>query len=104
MLSKDKVKIFDEIANETFVKMSFIYANYYSATPKEFINSFKNFESIRMACAWIIDSYKRNGAFKDCLELGKDFSEWCNKQDIEEKWKRVLNEVLIIIYAITKNK
>jgi hypothetical protein len=53
-----------------------------------------------MACEWIVYTYKFIGAYEEVLARKKDFSEWVNKQELEEKDKQTLNSTLMIINSI----
>ena len=88
------------IIDDSMIRLSLIYTEKYQNDAKLFITCFIKFASIKTACAFIVQSYKHTGAYKDCLLSGKDFSGYANKQPIETKWKRVLAEVLLIIYSI----
>ena len=98
----EKYKLFMEITNNSFVEMSLSYAKTYQENPKAFLNAYKKHKSIRMACKWIIVTYKYIGAFEEVKALGKDFTNWVNKQNIEERDRKSFNEILMIIYSITK--
>src|SRR5688572_30438959 len=76
-----------------------MYAKFYSNNPRNFINCFLKFNSVRMVCDEVVRTLKRDGTFK---ELKGDFSQYANKQKIEEKWKPVLAEILLIIYSIVR--
>lgn len=88
------------IITESCFSLSLIYAKNYSNDPKNFLTCFVKFKSIRMACSWIVWGYKKSGIFKDCTG---DFSEWANKQKVDDRWKPVLNDVLKIIFSIVKS-
>lgn len=89
-----------EIYNKGCLELSIMYAKEYEVRPKNFLVCFLKYDSIKMACYEIVQIYKKIGAFADCEKLGKDFSEYANKQNIDEKWKRVLAELLLIIWSI----
>lgn len=89
-----------EIWNDEFINLSLIYAGEYEKDGKVFISSFFKFNSIRWACREIVIVYKNTGALAEC---SGDFSEWANKQKIQDKWKPVLSQMLTIIYSITNN-
>ena len=55
-----------------------------------------------MVCDWIVYTYKYIGAYDECLALGKDFTEWANRQDVDDKYKKNLAETMLIIYSIIK--
>lgn len=86
-----------EIYNNGIVNLSLMYASEYEKNPKNFIRCFLKFKGIRSVCEQIVNVYKKIGAFDS---NGKDFSEWVNKQPLEEKCKKVLTEMLLIIYSI----
>ena len=100
MNAADQYKIFTEITNNSFVELSLTYARSYEQNPKAFINSYKKYNSIRMVCNWIVYTYKYIGAFEECKTLGKDFTDWANRQEVENK--KGLAEFMLIIYAILK--
>lgn len=102
MTAADKYKVFTEITNNSFVEISLTYARSYEKNPKAFISSYKNYNSIRLVCDWIVYTYKYIGAFDECKTLGKDFTEWANRQDVEEKYKKNLADFMLIIYSILK--
>jgi len=103
-----KLDITNEILGEGFIKLSFDYAKCYESNPQNFMRYFKTLNVFSKCCAWIVWSYKRIKAFQECEEFvkqsGKDFTAWCNKQDLSDKEKKILNDILIIIYSVTKNK
>lgn len=90
----------DQELIDGYFGLSLIYAKNYSNDPKNFLTCFVKFKSIRMACSWIVWGYKKSGIFKDCTG---DFSEWANRQKVDDKWKPVLNDVLKIIFSIVKS-
>lgn len=89
-----------EIVDNSMIKLSMTYANQYQTNPKNFISCFLKYQSIRTVCAWIIGTYKHQGIFDECKATGKDFTEYANRQNVPDKWKRVLAEILLIIYSI----
>lgn len=89
----------DGVLVDEYIGLSLKYAKIYEQTPKVFISSFLKFTSVKMCCSWIVWAYKKDGIFKDCTG---DFSEWANRQDVEEKWKRVLADIVKIIHSIVK--
>jgi len=89
----------EQIWFESFKKLSFVYADEYRLRPKNFIVSFLKYGSIRSACSDIVMVYKRIGAYDECTG---DFTEWANKQNLDEKWKIVLADILKIIHSIIK--
>jgi len=91
-----------QIVDNSMIKLSLIYANQYQSNPKNFIVCFIKYQSIRTVCAWIIGTYKHQGIYNECKQSGKDFSDYANKQPIPDKFKRVLAEILLIIYSIVK--
>lgn len=102
MNAADRYEVFKEITNNSFVELSLTYARCYQKNPKAFIGSYKRYNSIRLVCDWIVYTYKYIGAFEECKALGKDFTEWANRQDVEEKHKKNLAELMLIIYSILK--
>jgi len=100
MTAADKLKVFNEITNNSFVEISLTYARSYEKNPKVFINSYKKYNSIRLVCDWIVYTYKYIGAFDECKALGKDFTEWANRQDVDDKYKANLANIMLIIYSI----
>lgn len=93
-------KEISEIINHHMFALSADYSKMYKEDPKTFLTCFLKFESFRMACAFIISSFKYVGAFEECKASGKDFSEYADKQMVAAKWKRVLAEILLIIYCL----
>lgn len=45
---------------------------------------------------------KSIGAFDECLLLGKDFTEWANRQNVKDDQKKPLAELMLVIYSILK--
>jgi hypothetical protein len=102
MTGAEQYKVFTEITNSSFVELSLTYARSYEKNPKAFINSYKRYNSIRLVCNWIVYTYKYIGAFEECKALGKDFTDWANRQDVDDKYKKGLAEFMLIIYSIIK--
>ncbi len=102
MNASERYELFKEITNNSFVELSLTYARSYQTNPKAFISAYKNYNSIRMVCDWIVYTYKYIGAYDECLALGKDFTEWANRQDVDDKYKKNLAETMLIIYSIIK--
>jgi len=102
MTAEERYKVFNEITNNSFVELSLTYARCYEKNPKAFIGSYKRYNSIRLVCNWIVYTYKYIGAFDECKALGKDFTDWANRQDVDEKYKPLLAEFMLIIYSIIK--
>jgi len=96
-------KVSEQI-DEGFIQLAIMYAKMYQDDPRSFVQCFIKFESIRQVCAFIVKSFKNVGAFEECLQTGKNFDEWSQKQNVPEKYKRVLSEFLLIIYSITNQK
>lgn len=90
--------------DEWFVQLAIKYARMYQDDPRVFLQCFVKYESIRQAAAFVVHSFKKVGAFEECLQSGKNFEEWSQKQNVPEKYKRVLSEFLLIIYSITNQK
>lgn len=99
VFSSEDTKLIKDILNENMVNMSLTYAKEYQSNPKNFINTYKKYESIRTAAAFIVGTYKQIGAFDECKESGKDFTEYANKH-FEGEQARVFAEFLLIIYSI----
>ena len=97
----DFLKILDQATLNFGQECLITYSKSYQENPKAFINSFIKFDSIKMACEYVIKYARKEGVLKE-LEGQKDFTEWVNKQRIDEKWKPVLNELLLIIWGATK--
>lgn len=95
-------KAISEIVHTHMVQLGVIYAEEYEKDGQALINCFIKYPSIRTASAFIVKACDRAGILKEARLSGKDFSEYVNKQPIEEKYKRVLAELLLIIYAIIK--
>lgn len=93
-------KNISEIINKGFIELSIKYAQTYSKNPKTFINTFISCNSIKMACAFIVKAYKQEKIFEECQKSGKNFCEYANRKPIEDKWKIVLAEILLILYSI----
>jgi len=85
--------------NEGFINISLVYASEYSKNGKNFVTCFIKYKSIRLVCEAIVATYKSTGAFQEIT--GKDFTGWANKQPVDDKWKRVLSEMMLIIWGIT---
>lgn len=84
----------NEIIKQHFIELSFVYANEYKKSPKNFISCFKKYLSIRMSCAWIVWSYPD-------VERNEKIEEWAKKLNLG-KWERVLIKILTIIYELQK--
>jgi hypothetical protein len=102
MNAGQRYEVFKEITNNSFVELSLTYARAYERNPKAFISTYKKNLSIRLVCNWIVFTYKYIGAFDECKTLGKDFTDWANRQEVDEKYKKNLAEVMLIIYSILK--
>ena len=89
-----------DILNEGSMALVMTYARQYQENPKNWIQCYLKFQSIRSACKMIVKTFKDSGVFEDCKKCGKDFSEYANKQKLELKWKNVLSEILLIMYSI----
>lgn len=100
--ASEKYKLFMEITNNSFVELSLTYAKSYQENPKAFLSCYKKHKGIKAVCNWIVFTYKYIGAFEEIEAQGVDFSNWVNKQDIEEKDKKGLNQILMIIHSILK--
>lgn len=100
MFSREETLAIKDIINDNFVDMSITYAHEYKANPRNFLNTYKKFASIRMAAAFIVKAYKEIGAFEECKQTGKDFTEYALKY-FEGDDARLFAEFLLIIYSIT---
>lgn len=89
----------NEVTTQVFTDLSVVYAKLYHQNPKAFINAFRNFKSIRMACAFIVQTYKAAGIMREVHATGKDFSQYAKKY-FEGETARVFGEILLILYAI----
>ncbi|MBM3417421.1 MAG: hypothetical protein FJY17_00695 [Bacteroidetes bacterium] len=96
----EKNDLFNDIINNSFVELSLAYARAYEKNPRNFINCYKKHKGIRMCCNWIVFTYKYIGAFDECKQLGKDFTEWANRQKIKDDQKKPLAELILIFYSI----
>lgn len=96
-----KLKLTNEILEDGFVNLSIKYAKLYKLYPKTFLNCYLNFNSFRLSCSWIVWSYKRVKAYNELTD--KDFSDWCSKQNLNDKEKLILNDTLRIIYSLNNN-
>jgi len=99
MLSKQDSISIGEVINQSMIDMSISYAKEYKQNPSNFLNTYRKFASIRMAAAFIVKAYKDIGAFEECKQSGKDFTEYANKYFTGEQ-ARVFAEFLLIIYSI----
>lgn len=78
---------------------SLIYwAERYKENPRHVINCFLKYESIRMSICLITFWARKNGVLKELK--GKDFKEWVGKQNLEEKWKPVMENFLLILWGV----
>lgn len=87
--------------DDILIKLGVKYAYSYKIAPQHFISSFVNNKSIQMASEEIVLAYKKCGAFAECLELGKDFTGYCNRfETLSDKQKKTMAEILLIIYSL----
>ena len=86
---------------KTFTDLALKYAAVYKDNGFNFINCFLKYKSIRSACAEIVKVMKDEGIFQEAENTGKDFTEYSEKFNLNEKDKKTLAEILLIIYAIT---
>lgn len=89
----------NEVTFRSFTELSIVYARLYSDNPKAFISAFRKFKSVRMASAFIVQTYKATGIMREVKASGKDFSQYANKY-FDGPTARVFNEILLILYAI----
>lgn len=80
-------------------KLLVYYANEYKERPKSLLSSYLKFDLIKYGALLVVFACKKNGLLKE-LEGKKDFSEWVNKQPLDERWKPVLNKFLIILWGV----
>ena len=92
-----------EIVGSNMIDLGVTWAKLYKLNGKTFINTLVKFQSMRTVAAWVVWAYKYYGIFEDCKLTGKDFTAYCNKLDIDEKFKRVVSELLLIMYFIKTN-
>lgn len=78
-----------------------IYANWYKRDPKGLLREFLNNEGVRMIACLIIFTCRKNGLLGE-LKGKKDFKEWVNKQNLEERWKPVMENFLLILWGCTR--
>lgn len=93
-----------EIINEHLIEMSITYAKEYKRDARNFLNTYKKFNSIRMAASSIVSAYKERGIFKECKESGKDFMDYSLKHFTDYSEAKVFAEFLLIIYSIINEK
>jgi len=86
---------------KTFTALALKYAAVYKANGFNFINCFLKYKSIRSACAEIVKVMKDEGIFQEAEKTGKDFTDYSEKFNLNEKDKKTLAEILLIIYTIT---
>lgn len=94
-------KRLDEATIECFTNLSVVYAKLYKENPKAFVNAFRQFKSIRMASAFIVQVYRSQGIMREVQATGKDFSKYAEKY-FDGPTAKVFGDILLIIYAITK--
>jgi len=75
------------------------YCDAYKEDPKAFISSFLKFDSIKMGCQFAVKYGKEH--LKE-FEGKKDFSGWVEKQNLSEKWKPVLEKILLLIWGLNQ--
>ena len=92
-----------EIVSSHMLDIGVLWAKLYKKDGKVFINTLVKFQSMWTVAAWVVWAYKYYGIFEDCKLTGKDFTAYCNKLDIDEKFKRVVSELLLIMYFIKTN-
>jgi hypothetical protein len=99
---KERHDLFNEIVNNSFVELSLTYAREYEKNPRNFVNCYIKHKSIQMCCNWIVFTYKYIGAFEECKQLGKDFTDWADRQKIKDDQKKPLAELMLVLYSILK--
>lgn len=95
------LKVLDESLLNLGERCLVSYARGYQENPKAILNCFMKYDSFKMSCEHLIKYARKSGILKE-LEGKKDFSEWVNKQKIDDKWKPVLNNFLIILWGINQ--
>lgn len=86
--------------NNLEINLAVFYAGMYKRNPKMTIQMFLTCKSVQIFWAHIVAYFKKANIFEECQATGKDFSEYANKQNIPDKFKRVLADMLLIIYSI----
>lgn len=94
---------FTDIVDKHMMNLLGSYCQLYKKNTAAFISVFKKSLSFKMSCAFIKSACDRNGALQQAREeTGKDFTEWC-KRNTDERWIKVLNAILILIYSINNS-
>lgn len=75
------------------------YTEQYKTDPKLFLTCFLKFRSIRSVCEQLVFTSWKTGALDEAKEL-YDFSDWVEKQPVDQRGKEVLNDILILIKSI----
>jgi len=88
------MKTFSEIYNTGMAELAAKYCQFYKDNPKNFITCFLKFRSIRTECRTITTMFP--------IESDKDFTDYCNKFELSEADRSVLNKTLQMIYETTK--
>lgn len=86
---------------EQLVDLSFYYAMEYKKDGKNFLNTYRKFQSIRTVCQSIIAAYKKNGAYQEMDQEKVNFKPYAYKY-YEGKEAQNLADILLIIYNLTK--
>jgi hypothetical protein len=95
--SKGANEILNKPIMDCGARLMFVYAEEYKRDPRSFIQSFLKYDSIKMASCLVIFNARKQGLLN---EVDKDFSDWVNKRDLPERWKPVLSNLLLIIWAV----
>lgn len=96
-------EILNQIILTTGGNLMFAYAEAYKRDPEAFISTFLKFNSLRMACCLVTYTARKYG-FLDELKGKQDFSQWANKQDVEERWKPLLANLMLIIWGVLNSQ
>lgn len=77
------------------------YAESYKRDPAAMISSFIKYDSIKYGALCALQNARRQGFLQE-LEGQKDFTDYANRQNLEEKWKPVLAKFLLLIWGVMK--
>lgn len=100
---KIKMSQFTDIVDKHMMNLLGSYCQLYKKNPAAFISVFKKSTAVKMACEFIRSTCEHNGALQQAREeTGKDFTEWCQR-NTSERWVKVLNAILILIYSINNS-
>lgn len=94
------MKLIDNLYTDGMIKLSCLYKDWYVKDGRSFVRCFISDRGVKFISMNIVAEYKKIGAFDDCLKCGKDFVAYANKQDLPDRWKAVLADILLIIYNL----